>query len=86
MILDRHRFRVTRDADIENEEEARSAESDSRRIASAPTVRLLRLGERCRTMIEYLSESQGLKGLISTRLMGQVIQELMPLYDWDRPI
>ena len=86
-----HRFRVTRDADIEiREEEAHDLlgviQEELRQRRFGTPVRLEVSNDMPVEMIEYLSESQGLQESDVYKVCGPLaIQELMPLYDWDRP-
>jgi polyphosphate kinase len=86
-----HRFRVTRDADIEiREEEAGDLlsviQEELRQRRFGTPVRLEVSNDMPDEMIDYLSESQGLEKSDVYKVDGPLaIQELMPLYDWDRP-
>ena len=86
-----HRFRVTRDADIEiREEEAedllRLIEEEVRQRRFGTPVRLEVSDEMPDEMISYLSESLGLDAEDVYKVKGPLaVQELMSLYDWDRP-
>ena len=86
-----HRFRVTRDADIElREEEAQdllsSIEEELRRRRFGTPVRLEVSPEMPDDMIEYLTASLGLETEDVYVFDGPLhIQDLMALYDVDRP-
>lgn len=86
-----YKFRVTRDADIEvREQEAEDLlemiqKEVSQRRFGAP-VRLEVSHDMPEDMIGYLSESLGLNENDVYRINGALaVQELMSLYDWDRP-
>jgi polyphosphate kinase len=86
-----HRFRVTRDADIElREEEAqdllRVIEEEVRQRRFGTPVRLEISSEMPAEMIEYLTDSLGLGAEDVYKADGPLAtQELMSLFDWDRP-
>jgi polyphosphate kinase len=86
-----HRFRVTRDADIEiREEEAQDLlsviQEELRQRRFGAPVRLEVSNDMPDEMIDYLSESLGVEESDVYKVCGPLaIQELMPLYDWDRP-
>src|SRR6185503_5172808 len=86
-----HRFRVTRDADIEiREEEAedllRVIQEEVRQRRFGDPVRLEVSHEMPAELIDYLTESHGLNTDDVYKIEGPLaIQELMSLYDWDRP-
>ena len=86
-----HRFRVTRDADIEiREEEAedllRVIQEEVRQRRFGTPVRLEVSTDMPQEMIEYLAESLGLVEDDVYKISGPLsIQELMSLYDADRP-
>ena len=85
-----HRFRVTRDADIElREEEAQdllsSIEEELRRRKFGTPVRLEVSPDMPAEMIEYLTTSLGLEGEDVYVFDGPLhLQDLMSLYDIDR--
>jgi len=86
-----YRFRVTRDADIEiRDEEAedllRLIQEEVRQRRFGKPVRLEVSDDMSSSMIEYLTESLGLEAEDVYKVRGPLaIQELMSLYDWDRP-
>jgi polyphosphate kinase len=86
-----YRFRVTRDADIEiREEEAQdllsSIQEELRQRRFGTPVRLEVSNDMPAELIHYLSESLGLDESNVYKINGPLaIQELMALYDWDRP-
>src|SRR5690349_15649292 len=86
-----HRFRVTRDADIEiREEEAQDLlsviQEELRRRRFGTPVRLEISADMPDEMIEYLTSSLGLQHDDVYRFDGPLnIQDLMQLYDLDRP-
>jgi polyphosphate kinase len=86
-----YRFRVTRDADIEiREEEAQdllsSIQEELRQRRFGTPVRLEVSNDMPAELIHYLSESLGLDESNVYKINGPLaIQELMELYDWDRP-
>ena len=86
-----HRFRVTRDADIElREEEAQdllsSIEEELRRRRFGTPVRLEVSPDMPSEMIEYLTTSLGLEAGDVYVFDGPLhLQDLMALYDVDRP-
>ena len=85
-----YRFRVTRDADIEiREEEAQDLlsviQEELRQRRFGTPVRLEVSSDMPEEMISYLSESLGITESDVYKINGPLaIQELMPLYDWDR--
>jgi polyphosphate kinase len=85
-----HRFRVTRDADIEiREEEAedllRVIQEEVRQRRFGTPVRLEVSSEMPAEMIDYLSASLGLSADDVYKIKGPLAtQELMSLYDWER--
>jgi len=86
-----HRFRVTRDADIEiREEEAQDLlsviQEELRRRRFGTPVRLEVSADMPDEMIDYLTASLGLEQTDVYRFDGPLnIQDLMSLYDLDRP-
>ena len=86
-----HRFRVTRDADIEiKEEEAEDLlnliQEELRRRRFGTPVRLEVSPDMPEDMIEYLTDSLGLERDDVYSFDGPLhVQDLMALYDWDRP-
>src|SRR5689334_12255884 len=86
-----HRFRVTRDADIEiREEEAQDLlsviQEELRRRRFGTPVRLEVSADMPDEMIEYLTSSLGLEQNDVYKFDGPLnIQDLMSLYDLDRP-
>jgi polyphosphate kinase len=86
-----HRFRVTRDADIEiREEEAqdllRIIEEEVRQRRFGAPVRLEVSEQMPDEMIDYLTHSLDLSAEDVYKVRGPLaIQELMSLFDWQRP-
>ena len=86
-----HRFRVTRDADIEiREEEAQDLlsviQEELRRRRFGTPVRLEVSADMPDEMIDYLASSLGLEQSDVYKFDGPLnIQDLMSLYDLDRP-
>ena len=86
-----HRFRVTRDADIEiREEEARDLlsliQQELRQRRFGTPVRLEVSAGMPKEMVEYLSESLGVQSDDVYEIEGPLaVQDFMSLYDMDRP-
>ena len=86
-----HRFRVTRDADIEiREEEAQDLlsviQEELRQRRFGTPVRLEVSDDMPDELIDYLTDSLGLTTEDVYKIRGPLaIQELMAIYDWDRP-
>jgi len=86
-----HRFRVTRDADIEiREEEAQDLlsviQEELRQRRFGTPVRLEVSDGMPDELIDYLTDSLGLTTEDVYKIRGPLaIQELMAIYDWDRP-
>src|SRR5688500_18674604 len=91
IVGDCHRFRVTRDADIEvREEEAQDLlsviQQELRQRRFGTPVRLEVSPDMTEEMIQYLTESLGLDSGDVYAFDGPLhIQDLMDLYDLDRP-